>query len=454
MTVRIIGAGLAGCEAAWQLLRVGISVDLFEMRPDQMTPAHKTGSFAELVCSNSLGSADLANATGLLKAELKSLNSLVIAAAEHASLPAGGALAVDHSHFSGFIEEQLRAYSTLRVIRQEIKAIPEVSPHHPLLIASGPLTSEALATEIKKLSGEDGLSFFDAISPILTLESIDQSQVFRGSRYGKGGGADYINVPMDKECYYRFVELLLGAEKFVHHLQDELSPKEGLKPFEGCMPIEDMAERGIDSLLYGPLKPTGLINPSSGKRPFAVLQLRQDDQAGGLWNMVGMQTRMKRPEQERIFRSLPGLERAEFARFGSVHRNTFINSPKLLDPHQQFKSKPGLFFAGQITGVEGYVESCASGLAAGIQLARLIQGQAPIVFPVQTAIGALLSYITDPVREDFQPMNINFGLMPSYLTRPVYGPNGKRLSKRERRLQTSHEALDEIRLISGQLESF
>lgn len=444
-SVQIIGGGLAGCEAAWQLVRRGIPVVLHEMRPALMTKAHRTGSFAELVCSNSFRGADLANAVGLLKEELRLLGSLVMEAADIARVPAGGALAVDRMLFSSIIDERLRQHPLVTVHTGEVTSIPAASLAAPVVVATGPLTSPALSRAIASLVGEGHLAFFDAISPILLDASIDHSKVFRQSRYGKGEGEDYLNVPLNREQYYAFVEAVAAAEKFGGHNEVESDQVDSLRPFEGCMPIEEMIARGPDTLHFGPFKPVGLVDPATGRQPYAVCQLRQDDKPGTLWSMVGMQTRMKHPEQERIFRTLPGLEHAEFVRLGSVHRNTFINSPNCLHPTGELRSNPGLFFAGQMTGVEGYVESTAGGLVAGLNAARRVSSEPPVVFPVETAIGALLHYISDAARKDFQPMNISFGLMPSYLEGEKRDPKGRKIGKRDRRVQTAEAALAKIR---------
>jgi len=441
MSVTIIGAGLAGSEAAWQLAARGVPVELYEMRPARMTKAHATGLFAELVCSSSFRGAQLTPAGGLLKEELRALRSLVMRAADESAVPAGAAFAVDRLLFSRRVDGLLRSHPLITVHDQEVLELPETEAGAPAIVAAGPLCSAALARSIEQLCGQTRFAFFDAISPIVYAESIDERKVFRQSRYNKGEGDDYINVPLSAEQYHAFVDEVLAAEKYGGHEEVEADCVEQLKPFEGCLPIEEMAARGRDTLRFGPLKPKGLSDPATGREPFAVLQLRQDDKAGSLWSMVGMQTRMKRREQERIFRALPGLEPAEFVRLGSVHRNSFINSPRCLNPTLEFRSRPGLFFAGQITGVEGYVESTAAGLAAGVNAARLHAGLAPLAFPGDTAIGALLGYISDPERVDFQPMNISFGLMPSYAAEPERSAKGGRIPKQERRLRTARRAL-------------
>lgn len=442
MTITIIGAGLAGTEAAWQASKAGVAVELVEMRPAVMTRAHRTGNFAELVCSNSFRGAALTNAVGLLKEELKVLDSLFMEAALHSQVPAGGALAVDRNAFSHYIEEKLNSSPLITIRREEVKTVPASSAGSPVIVAAGPLCSAQLTQEIKTLTGQGHLAFFDAISPIILGETIDYSLCFRQSRYDKGAGEDYLNIPLSKEDYENFVGQILSAEKHEAHPEEEGDEK--LRPFEGCMPIEDMAARGKDTLLFGPLKPVGLTDPRTGKRPYAVIQLRQEDRHGSLWNMVGMQTRMKHGEQLKVFRALPPLARAEFARLGTVHRNTFINSPACLKPTLEFRDRDGLIFCGQITGTEGYVEAAAGGWLAGTNAARLAKGLQPIVLPRNTALGSLVAYISDPARKDFQPMNISFGLIESYNLMAPEGKKQRKQSKQERRLKTSEEALAEI----------
>ncbi|MFZ5596327.1 MAG: methylenetetrahydrofolate--tRNA-(uracil(54)-C(5))-methyltransferase (FADH(2)-oxidizing) TrmFO [Bacillota bacterium] len=400
--VTVIGAGLAGSEAAWQIAGLGVRVRLYEMRPGKMTPAHRTGWFAELVCSNSLRAASTENAVGLLKEEMRRLNSLVMSCAGRTSVPAGGALAVDRELFSREVTSALEGCSLVEVVRREVLSIPEDGI---VVVATGPLTSDAMERSIRELTGREYLYFYDAVAPIVSLDSIDMDRAFLSSRYGKGEG-DYINCPMNKEEYLRFREELAGAER---------APKREFEKevnFEGCMPIEVLAARGVDTMRYGPLKPVGLEDPRTGKRPYAVVQLRQDNVAGTLYNMVGFQTDLKWSEQQRVFRMIPGLEKAEFVRYGVMHRNTYINSPVLLEASYQCRTRPGLFFSGQLTGVEGYVESASSGLVAGINAARLFLGLDVLTFPEETAHGALAHYITgaDPAR--FQPMNVTFGLFP------------------------------------------
>lgn len=442
--VTIIGGGLAGSEAAWQLANQGVRVVLHEMRPRTMTKAHRSGRLAELVCSNSFRGAALTNAVGLLKAELRLWGSLIMESAEHAKVPAGGALAVDRELFSAYVDQRIRQHPLIEVREGELKQLPESSADAPLIVATGPLTSPALARDIERLTGSERLAFFDAISPILLDESLDHEVLFRQSRYDKGGSDDYLNVPLDREQYERFIAEVAAAEKYGGHEEVEADSIENLRPFEGCMPIEEMVARGPDTLRHGPLKPVGLTDPRTGKRPYAVLQLRQDDREARLWSMVGMQTRMKHPEQLRIFRSLPGLQNAEFVRLGSVHRNTFIDSPRCLDATLEFRGRSGLLFAGQVTGVEGYVESTAGGLVAGTNAARLVRGLPAIAFPEDTAIGSLMRYISDPSRTQFQPMNISFGLMASYHETQGSGPKRQRPSKDERREATSLRALESL----------
>lgn len=420
--VTIIGGGLAGCEAAWQLLRRGCRVRLCEMKPERFSPAHKSPRLAELVCSNSLRSGALENAVGLLKEEMRRLDSLIIAAADATAVPAGKALAVDRNAFSLFIEERLAAHPGLELIRGEVTEIPE---EEIAIIASGPLTSDALARAIAARTGGEYLYFYDAISPIIECESIDLHRVFAASRYGHGE-ADYLNCPMDRETYESFRNELTKAEEVPLHAFEEI------KCFEGCLPIEVIARRGIDTLAYGPMKPVGLIDPRTGGQPHAVVQLRREDRDGILYNIVGFQTKLTWTEQRRIFRMIPGMENAEFARYGSVHRNTFLNAPVLLTEYLQLRSLPRLFFAGQITGVEGYVESTAMGLLAGLNASRYLSGREMITPPRETALGALVGHIINADRKTFQPMNVTFGLFP-----PLPG----RIRKKERGLCYARRAL-------------
>ncbi|MCR4406733.1 MAG: methylenetetrahydrofolate--tRNA-(uracil(54)-C(5))-methyltransferase (FADH(2)-oxidizing) TrmFO [Anaerolineae bacterium] len=401
MQLTVIGGGLAGSEAAWQAAQRGVDVILYEMRPQVMTPAHVSGDLGELVCSNSLGSNLEDRAPGLLKAELRRLNSLILACADETAVPAGGALAVGREAFARLVTERVSEHPRITVVREEVRAIPD----GVVVIATGPLTSDALADEIAILAGREHLYFYDAMAPIVTYESIDQNKAFRASRYGRG--EDYLNCPMTEAEYDAFVEALLAAET-IPLRQFE---REDKRFFEACLPVEVIARRGRMALAYGPLKPVGLTDPHTGRRPFAVVQLRQDNLAATLYNLVGFQTNLKWGEQERVFRMIPGLEHAEFVRFGQMHRNTFIHSPELLNPTMEFRTRPGLFFGGQITGTEGYVSSAASGLVAGLNAARLLQGLPLLTFPPTTMIGALCHYVTT-ASGDFQPMKPNFGLLP------------------------------------------
>lgn len=402
--VIVIGAGLAGSEAAWQIAQAGIEVDLFEMRPQVMTPAHHTGNFGELVCSNSLRAAALENAVGLLKEEMRQLNSLIMEAADATKIPAGGALAVDRSAFSEYITAHLKQHPKVTIKNEELTVIPDDSI---VVIASGPLTSPRLTETIAAMTSQDYLYFYDAAAPIVAGDSLDMTKVYRASRYGKGeGDGDYLNCPMNKQEYELFWNELINSEK------SAVKDFEKAIFFEGCMPVEEMASRGIDTLRFGPLKPVGLEHPDTGEIPYAVIQLRQDNYAATLYNIVGFQTHLKWPEQKRVFRLIPGLENAEFVRYGVMHRNTFINSPRILKPTLQMQTNQRILFAGQITGVEGYIESAASGLIAGLNASLLIQDREPVVFPSETAHGALCQYITKAESKNFQPMNINFGLLP------------------------------------------
>lgn len=401
-SVTIIGAGLAGSEAAWQLASRGIKVELYEMRPNKYPPAHHTPFFSELVCSNSLRAAAVENAVGLLKEEMRQLGSLIISTADIHKVPAGGALAVDREGFSKAVTAALENHPLIKVRREEVTRIPEQGV---VIVASGPLTSDTLAKEIARLTGEQYLYFYDAAAPIVSLETLDMTKVFRASRYGKGEEA-YLNCPMNEKEYELFYEALINAEKA------PLKEFEKEVHFEGCMPVEALAARGKETLLYGPLKPVGLTDPRTGKRPHAVVQLRQDNAEGSLFNLVGFQTNLKWGEQKRVFALIPGLEEAEFVRYGVMHRNTYINAPKLLNPTLQMKQHKKIFFAGQITGVEGYVESAAAGLIAGINAARLLKDQPLVQFPLETAHGALMNYITTAPSGNFQPMNVTFGLFP------------------------------------------
>ncbi|MCB2180060.1 methylenetetrahydrofolate--tRNA-(uracil(54)-C(5))-methyltransferase (FADH(2)-oxidizing) TrmFO [bacterium] len=432
----VIGGGLAGSEAAWQAAKSGLQVHLYEMRPEKPTGAHVTEYLGELVCSNSLGSDMQDRASGLLKNELRRMDSLLIRLAEETRVPAGSALAVDRDLFARAITESLEEHPNISIIRREMAEIPDT----PTVIASGPLTSSELSKEIAKLTGSEQLFFFDAISPIVSLETINMEIAFRASRYQRGQEeeGDYINCPMTKEEYYQFVDALQSAERI--EIKDfELEMETGVKAgvhtfFEGCLPVEIIAQRGEDSLAYGPMRPVGLIDPRTGRRPYAIVQLRQDDLAGTMYNLVGFQTNLKFPEQRRVLRLIPGLENAEFLRYGQMHRNTFIFSPKLLRETLQFVRRDDLLFAGQITGIEGYVGNIASGLLAGINAARIQQEKAPISLPEDTMLGALCHYITHASEKDFQPMKANFGIVPP-LT------DGVRRSKRLRAAAYAERAL-------------
>ncbi len=400
-TVNVIGAGLAGSEAAWQLANKGIQVNLYEMRPVKQTPAHHTDKFAELVCSNSLRANNLTNAVGVLKEEMRLLDSVIIRSADDCAVPAGGALAVDRHEFAAKVTERVKEHPNVTVFNEEMEQIPE----GPTIIATGPLTSKSLSDQLRSLTGEEYLYFYDAAAPIIEKDSIDMDIVYLKSRYDKGEAA-YLNCPMTEEQFDRFYNALVEAETVpLKEFEKEIF-------FEGCMPIEVMANRGKKTMLFGPMKPVGLEDPKTDKRPFAVVQLRQDDAAGTLYNIVGFQTHLKWGPQKEVIRLIPGLENAEIVRYGVMHRNTFINSPNLLKPTYQFKAREDLFFAGQMTGVEGYVESAASGLVAGLNAARLVQGLEPLVFPKETAIGSMANYITATNSKNFQPMNANFGLFP------------------------------------------
>jgi len=425
VTINVIGAGLAGSEAAWQIAKRGIKVRLYEMRPIKQTPAHHTDKFAELVCSNSLRADTLTNAVGVLKEEMRKLDSVIIASADACAVPAGGALAVDRHEFAAKVTDSVKNHENVTVINEEVTEIPE----GPTVIATGPLTSESLSKSLKEITGEDYLYFYDAAAPILEKESINMDKVYLKSRYDKGEAA-YLNCPMTEEEFNHFYDALISAETA------ELKEFEKEVYFEGCMPIEVMAKRGIKTMLFGPMKPVGLEDPRTGKRPFAVVQLRQDDAAGTLFNIVGFQTHLKWGAQKEVIRLIPGLENVEIVRYGVMHRNTFINSPKVLESTYQFKGRKDLFFAGQMTGVEGYVESAASGLIAGINAARYAVGEETIEFPAETAMGSMAKYITTANPDHFQPMNANFGLFPEL---PV-----KIKGKQERNLEHANRALGTI----------
>lgn len=406
--VWVIGAGLAGCEAAWTLAQQGVAVRLYEMKPQQYTPAHQYKGFAELICSNSLKAARIGSAAGMLKEEMRILGSLTMEAAQQTSVSAGGALAVDRERFSDLITERILAHPLIEVVHQRVDHLPEGTG----IVASGPLTEEHLAQDIAQLCGESYLSFFDAAAPIVTFESLDKDKVFFAARYGRGED-DYINCPMDKEQYEAFYEQLVQAESVQLHSFE----REQMKVYEGCMPVEVMAKRGADTLRYGPLKPVGLTDPHTGRRPWAVVQLRSENRQGSLYNLVGFQTNLKFPEQKRVFSMIPGLEQAEFVRYGVMHRNTFLDSPRLLESDLSLKKRPEIYFAGQITGVEGYVESAASGILAGHNLARRLRGEQPLQLPLDCMLGALVHYISDPSVSDFQPMGANMGILPPWQER-------------------------------------
>ena len=400
MKATVVGGGLAGCEAAWALAERGIDVTLCEMRPVVRTPAHQTDRLAELVCSNSFKSVELTNAHGLLKAELRDLGSLLLQCADLARVPAGAALAVDRDQFSQEVHNRVIAHPRVTVRREEIADLPS-----PGVVATGPLTSDRLAECISQRLGGTALAFYDAIAPILSAESLDQERLYALSRYGKGEGDDYLNAPLDRDAYESFISELASADQFNGHDFDKVPY------FEGCLPIEEMARRGPETLRFGPMKPVGLRDPRSGREPYAVVQLRREDRAGQMWNMVGFQTRLRIPEQQRVFRMIPGLEQAEFLRYGSIHRNAYVNSPASLGPALTAKDDDMLFFAGQFTGVEGYTESLGTGLLAGINLARRLRGLPSAIPPVTTMLGGLYRYLREADPRHFQPMNANFGLL-------------------------------------------
>jgi methylenetetrahydrofolate--tRNA-(uracil-5-)-methyltransferase len=457
--IRIVGGGLAGCEAAWQAAARGVAVTLHEMRPGRATAVHKTDRLAELVCSNSFRGDKLDNAVGLLKEEMRRLDSLVMRAAEASRVPAGAALAVDRERFAEAVTRALGAHPLVTLVRDEVVSVPAAAAAAPVIVATGPLTSPALADDIARLVGSGHLYFYDAISPIVLAESIDRSRVFRASRWGKRGresfsagaiekqtpepvfpacGADdgegdYLNCPMTREEYERFYDALIHAESAsVHDFDKE-------KFFEGCLPIEVMAHRGVDTLRFGPMKPAGLVDPRTGRRPYAVVQLRQDNLAGDHYSLVGFQTQLKWGEQARVLRMIPGLEAAEFVRFGLVHRNTYVNAPAVLDETWQVRARPGLFFAGQMSGVEGYVESAASGLLAGLHAARMARGEPLSPPPRTTAIGALAYYVSHANPAHYDPSNITFGIMP-----PLAGEPRQRSGKLARKLALSERALEDL----------
>lgn len=425
--IAVIGAGLAGSEAAWQIAQRGECVELYEMRPDKQTEAHHTEGFAELVCSNSLRSDQLESGPGLLKEELRRMNSLIMDAADHTRVPAGGAQAVDREAFSSWITTKICSHPNIKVIRKEVTHFPE---DQIVVCASGPLTSDTLFSSIKELTGADTLYFYDAAAPIITAESVDMERAFWQSRYDKGNGADYLNCPLSIEEYRVFYDTLMQAE---------WAPTKDFEKeifFEGCMPIETMAKRGFQTLLYGPMKPVGLVDLHTGETPFAVVQLRREDENGRLFNIVGFQTRTKWGDQKKVIQTIPALANAEIVRYGVMHRNTFLNGPMVLQETGQMKKREDIFFAGQMTGVEGYIESTASGLVAGINAARLAKGEDTLIFPRTTAIGALMNHVGASPTSHFQPMNINFGLLPA--------PEKKIRSKKERNAYYAQRALKDL----------
>jgi len=428
--VEIVGAGLAGCEAAWQLARRGIAVRLYEMRPLHPSPAHASGDLAELVCSNSLRSAQLTNAVGLLKEEMRRLGSLVMRAADACAVPAGRALAVDRHAFARHVTDAIESHPLIELRRELVSSIPD-APH--VILASGPLTAPALARELQALCGEEHLYFYDAIAPIVYADSVDPEVAFRASRWEEGEG-DYWNLPLDRAAYEAFVDALLAADTVPLH------PCEQALYFEGCLPIEEMARRGRDTLAHGPMKPVGLVDPRTGRRPWAVVQLRQEDKQGVLYNLVGFQTRMRIPDQQRVFRSLPGLGGAVFARYGSVHRNTYLNAPRQLAPDLALRARPNVRVAGQMSGVEGYVESAAVGGLAGLFAAAAVRGEPPLLPPDTTAHGALLRHLREADPRHFQPMNVNWGLFPPLAS----GPDTRREKRAERNARLAERALADL----------
>ena len=430
MAVTVIGAGLSGCEAAWALANRGIEVTLCEMKPQKYSPAHKNSGFAELVCSNSLKASRVESAAGLLKAEMRKMGSLLLECADQSAVPAGGALAVDREEFSRLATEKVKAHPLITVVEGEVTEIPAEGD---VIIAAGPLVSKDLSDAIAKKTGAERLSFYDAAAPIVEFSSIDMTKAFFAARYGRGDD-DYINCPMNKEQYENFIAELTSAERAPLH------EFENLTVYEGCMPVEVLASRGKDSIRFGPLKPVGLTDPATGHRPWAVVQLRAENREGTLYNLVGFQTNLKFGEQKRVFSMIPGLENASFVRYGVMHRNTFIDSPRLLDKWQRLVAEPRIRFAGQITGVEGYMESAASGIWAGLSLARELKGQQPIDLPAESMLGALMNYITDQSVKDFQPMGSNMGILPSY--------DGERIKdKQQRYLRLAERSLEQMNKI-------
>ena len=434
MRVTVIGAGLAGSECAWQLAQRGIDVTLCEMKPEKKTPAHLTEHFAELCCSNSLRSDQLENAVGLLKEEMRRLGSLILSCADATRVEAGGALAVDRHGFAALVTEKVKNHPRITVVPGEVTEIPKEGE---VVIASGPLTSDALAEQLQKLLGDNtDLHFYDAAAPLVSAESVDMNSAWFGSRYDKGGD-DYVNCPMNREEYDAFWEALISAEEAeVHGFEDS-------QVFEGCMPVEVMARRGHDTLLYGPLKSRGLDDPRTGRWPYAVVQLRRDNAEGSVFNLVGFQTHLKFPEQKRVFSMIPALRNAEFLRYGVMHRNTFLDSPRLLDRYYRLKAEPRISFAGQMTGVEGYVESAASGFLVGVETARRLRGMDPVNFPQETALGALGLYVSNQSITQFQPMNINFGIIPP-LDHRVKGKRNKNAELSQRSLAVIDQLKEEV----------
>ncbi len=424
MNVTVLGGGLAGSEAAWALAERGVPVTLVEMRPAVRTPAHQTDRLAELVCSNTFKSTEVENAHGLLKAELRLLGSLLLACADGARVPGGSALAVDRDAFSAAVDARVRAHPNITLVRREAVELPEAG-----VVATGPLTSERLAAAIAARLGVEALAFYDAIAPIVAAESLDRGSLYALSRYGKGGGDDYLNAPLTRDEYEAFLDALLAADQFTAHEFDQVPY------FEGCMPVEEMARRGRETLRFGPMKPVGLPDPRTGREPHAVVQLRQEDRAGQMWNLVGFQTRLRIPEQRKVFSMIPGLAEAEFLRFGSIHRNSYLNSPRCLGPGLTARDNDRLFFAGQLTGVEGYTESLGTGLLAGINLARRLSGKPAAVPPPTTMLGGLYRYLAEADPRHFQPMNANFGLLE-----PLPG----RVRKQDRKARLAARALEDL----------
>jgi len=426
--ITVVGGGLAGCEAAWQAARRGVAVELWEMKPQRYSPAHESSSLAELVCSNSLRSNALTSAVGLLKEEMRRLDSLVMAVADHTAVPAGSALAVDRRRFAEIMTEKVSGHPAITLVREEIRQVPPPA-ESPVILATGPLTSDELAASLAELTGRDHLAFYDAIAPIVAADSLNMEVIYRKSRWEDDAEGDYLNCPLDREQYQAFYQALVNGRTV------PLKSFEKPRYFEGCLPIEVMAARGVDTLRFGPMKPVGLAHPRTGQVPHAVVQLRAENREGTMYNMVGFQTKLTYPEQERIFRMIPGLERAEFLRLGSIHRNTFIRAPELLDSFLRLRKRPDLFLAGQLSGVEGYVESAAMGLLAGLHAARLVSGQRLVAPPPQTALGALVHHLTGGDPTHFQPSNVNFGLFP-----PLPG----KVRKKERGRLRAELALKEL----------